>query len=68
MHLHLLRQRKELVPAVLLQILPQGQVLPVELHLLVSSQSLPRCWVTERSQAKLLVLQLLGDGLLLPWS
>ena len=44
----------------------EGEILPVELELLVPSEPLPGRGVSEGGEPKLLVLQLLGDGEPLP--
>ena len=62
MLLSVLWQTGELTLAELLQLWAECEVLLVELLLLSSGQSLPRCGVRKRRQSELLVLQLLGDG------
>ena len=64
--LSVLGQVGELVLAELLQLGGQGQVLPVELLLLLPGEPLPGGGVGEGCEAELLVLQLLGDGQPLP--
>ena len=44
----------------------EGEILPVELELLVPSEPLPGRGVSEGGEPQLLVLQLLGDGESLP--
>jgi len=60
--LPLLGQVGELVLAELLQLWREGEILLVELLLLLPGQPLPGCGVTEGRESELLVLQLLGDG------
>ena len=57
-----LRDGQKLLSTELLQLWAECEVLLVELLLLSSGQSLPRCGVRKRRQSELLVLQLLGDG------
>ena len=40
----------------------EGEILPVELELLLSGEPLPGCGVSKGRESELLVLQLLGDG------
>jgi len=62
MLLPFLGQSGELSLAVLLQVWSKSQVLFVEGGLLLPVQSLPRCWVVEGLESKLLILKLLSNG------